>query len=60
MLDSGGGDRLEKHLGSAYNNGLTLDIKERKKSEVIGKCYLENIKSILDMRNLSFISDIEM
>ena len=23
-------------------------------------CYLENIKSILDMRSLSFISDIEM
>ena len=59
MLDGSGG-RLEKHLGYAYNNGLTLDIKERKKSEVTGKCYLENIKSILDMRSLSFISDIEM
>ena len=59
MLDGSGGDRLEKHLGYAYSNGLTWDIKERKKSEVTGTCYLENIKSILDTRSLSFISDIE-
>lgn len=36
------------------NYGLILEIKNEKKSEVTGKCFLGNRRSVLDILNLSF------